>query len=406
MSDKKFDLTRRRVLGGMATIGAASAAAGAGTMALFSDSEGSTGNTIQAGTLDLTAGTTQAFSTNMQNIAPGDVTETLQITLSNVGSLSGNHVEITAGYGNNDGSEPADGDLQARVSAEQFARRLFLSKLNYPFGNRIGLPPEAFGTFVSDPEGAAVIDIGGDGTCDVQLDRVDDPADTGREGVVRASSDGVATDDYAISMRETKEVPINNIRSGDITFDYFGGAYNTTSAPDEVYLLIEESNETDRLVYHTGNDGDQDAEIWKTRDVGAEINGNENALNKNFNWFEVAPGNNTYSKPSNGGLNSDLDGTIKAVGFGRGSTGGGDTIETYYDKLVVDGAEYEFRPDSLHDIATRGIHDDLTGISPDNSNAFETQFQFDRFAGNDFQGDGVDISFTFALAQESGQDVL
>lgn len=52
-NDTTIELNRRRVLGGIATIGAASAALGAGTFAAFSDQEESQDNTIQAGSLDL-----------------------------------------------------------------------------------------------------------------------------------------------------------------------------------------------------------------------------------------------------------------------------------------------------------------------------------------------------------------
>lgn len=50
---KEIELTRRRILGGLTAIGAASAAAGAGTMAAFTDTEQSTDNTIRAGTMNL-----------------------------------------------------------------------------------------------------------------------------------------------------------------------------------------------------------------------------------------------------------------------------------------------------------------------------------------------------------------
>lgn len=53
MSDKKFDLSRRKVLGSLGVIGAGSAVAGAGTMAYFNDEENMKSNTVQAGTLDL-----------------------------------------------------------------------------------------------------------------------------------------------------------------------------------------------------------------------------------------------------------------------------------------------------------------------------------------------------------------
>ena len=53
MSKKKLELTRRRVLGGLGTIGVASTAAGLGTSAYLSDTESFEDNSITAGTLDI-----------------------------------------------------------------------------------------------------------------------------------------------------------------------------------------------------------------------------------------------------------------------------------------------------------------------------------------------------------------
>jgi predicted ribosomally synthesized peptide with SipW-like signal peptide len=53
MSKKKLELTRRRVLGGLGTIGVASAAAGLGTSAYLNDTESFEDNMMTAGTLDL-----------------------------------------------------------------------------------------------------------------------------------------------------------------------------------------------------------------------------------------------------------------------------------------------------------------------------------------------------------------
>jgi len=69
MSDNNIELTRRRVLGGIATVGAASAAVGAGTFAAFSDTQESTGNTISAGTLDLESDITTSLS--LTDLKPG-----------------------------------------------------------------------------------------------------------------------------------------------------------------------------------------------------------------------------------------------------------------------------------------------------------------------------------------------
>ncbi|QLH81243.1 SipW-dependent-type signal peptide-containing protein [Halosimplex pelagicum] len=53
MSDKEFGLSRRQMLAGLGTIGVASAGAGLGTTALFSDEESFEGNSVTAGTLDM-----------------------------------------------------------------------------------------------------------------------------------------------------------------------------------------------------------------------------------------------------------------------------------------------------------------------------------------------------------------
>lgn len=88
--DQLIQLTRRRALGGLAGIGAASAALGAGTMAYFSDQVNSNNNTIESGNIDLqTNGNNAATRTfNVGPVGPGDSgTATLQV--SNVGNLGG-----------------------------------------------------------------------------------------------------------------------------------------------------------------------------------------------------------------------------------------------------------------------------------------------------------------------------
>jgi predicted ribosomally synthesized peptide with SipW-like signal peptide len=87
--DSGFDLTRRKVLGGLVGVGAASAAAGAGTMALFSDTESSTDNVIQAGTLDLKPdGDGVKDGVTVEDVKPTD-SGAWKVPLNNDGSLPG-----------------------------------------------------------------------------------------------------------------------------------------------------------------------------------------------------------------------------------------------------------------------------------------------------------------------------
>ncbi|MFD1589104.1 TasA family protein [Halorientalis brevis] len=69
MTDKNIELTRRKVLGGITTVGVASAAAGAGTFALFSDSESTTDQTISTGTVDLNGSEPTVQSLTAEDLA-------------------------------------------------------------------------------------------------------------------------------------------------------------------------------------------------------------------------------------------------------------------------------------------------------------------------------------------------
>jgi len=90
MTDDGVALTRRKLLAGVATVGAAGAGVGAGSAALFSDTETSGANGLSAGTLDLTLdgqdATVQFLSET--GIAPGD-SGTATMTVANAGSVTG-----------------------------------------------------------------------------------------------------------------------------------------------------------------------------------------------------------------------------------------------------------------------------------------------------------------------------
>lgn len=109
----KSPLIRRRVLGGMATIGAAGAV-GAGTWAEFSDSE-STSVTATAGTLDLsvTDGSDPVKKNyTFSDVKPGD-SGSKSITLENTGNISG---DLTANVSNITNNENGRNDPEVHSS--------------------------------------------------------------------------------------------------------------------------------------------------------------------------------------------------------------------------------------------------------------------------------------------------
>lgn len=109
---ENIELSRRRVLGGLAATGLASAAAGAGTMAAFSDSESSTGNTVQSGTLDLTldGGNSTVTFLDVGGAVPGDNGDGT-VTLANAGSVSASPAVDIAAIDATDRSGTGSGQL-------------------------------------------------------------------------------------------------------------------------------------------------------------------------------------------------------------------------------------------------------------------------------------------------------
>lgn len=90
MSKRKIDLTRRKVVGGLGAIGAAAGLGAGATVALLSDTEQSTDNTLSMGTLNLqTEGNESATTTlDVADIGTG-ASGRAATTVNNVGSLDG-----------------------------------------------------------------------------------------------------------------------------------------------------------------------------------------------------------------------------------------------------------------------------------------------------------------------------
>jgi len=121
--DKDITLTRRRIIGSVAAIGAASAAAGAGTFALFNDDESSTDNSVSAGTVNLTSPTTTGSTTLPGNMVPGDLF-TLEIETTYDGSVQDVDLNLDARV------QPPASESQgstADIDATQFAEALKIS---------------------------------------------------------------------------------------------------------------------------------------------------------------------------------------------------------------------------------------------------------------------------------------
>ena len=134
--------------------------AGIGTWAFWTDTDSSTGNTVEAGTMDLAIngsanGTTEDF--NLVNAQPGDeVAHTYALT--NEGSTAADHLEIGFNYTENDlRAEPNDSELSNELNAAETASLIRVQTMQYE-------SPQ--GTVVNDIT-ANVTDTNGNGYIDL-----------------------------------------------------------------------------------------------------------------------------------------------------------------------------------------------------------------------------------------------
>lgn len=121
---KETELTRRKILGGIAGIGVASAAAGAGTMALFNDTEQSGTNTVSAGTLDLGSTSTAGFT--VSDAAPGDTGLGGTVSADYTGSINGVEVDVSSAT-LSDETKTESGEYTTNASKTEFAKQLTLT---------------------------------------------------------------------------------------------------------------------------------------------------------------------------------------------------------------------------------------------------------------------------------------
>lgn len=141
MTDDANELTRRRVLGGLATIGAASVTAGAGTMAVLSDSETAGHNAVTEGTLDLVFDGSSSFGIQAE-LTP-DQSVKGSVTLTNPASLAGS-LDVDVDYVEDDGD--------TTVTADDVASDLEVTTMTYGGADRTGQFTDANGNGIRDLE--------------------------------------------------------------------------------------------------------------------------------------------------------------------------------------------------------------------------------------------------------------
>jgi predicted ribosomally synthesized peptide with SipW-like signal peptide len=131
----------KKILASMLIIAVASTLLGAGTVAYFSNTETSTGNTFTAGTLDLklshdsngpwTDGVTGTWT--LSNMMPGDETPTASVFFKNLGSITSTTMEITCSYTVTEETPRTESDTDPNTDAhpDEMAKYMVITYIHY-----------------------------------------------------------------------------------------------------------------------------------------------------------------------------------------------------------------------------------------------------------------------------------
>ena len=135
-------------------------AVGVGSFALWSDTDASTSNTVDDGTMDLTVdgvNNNVSGSFSLDNAQPGDETSYV-FDLRNVGTTEADHVDLALSSSEADTrGEPSDTELDAELDAGETASLIRVTQ--YEYRNASGATQEDLLTGVSDNNGNGIIDL-------------------------------------------------------------------------------------------------------------------------------------------------------------------------------------------------------------------------------------------------------
>lgn len=181
--------------------GVASAGLGAFTFAYFEDTDASSSNTVQPGTLNVTIdgvddGTTSDFSITAGQ--PLDST-TKNYTVRNGGSTAANHLQINASFSENDptgtyNQEPGDSDLNNELTAGATAKYINVTTLKY----HDGTSSTDLLSSISDNNGNGIKDLG-DVQNDSALDDLTPPTASEGSKTYFEITVRIASDDHGLT---------------------------------------------------------------------------------------------------------------------------------------------------------------------------------------------------------------
>ncbi|WP_266080977.1 TasA family protein [Haladaptatus caseinilyticus] len=184
-----------------ATIVVGGVIAGIGTWAFWQDTDTSTDNTVEAGTMDLAIngsanGTTDDF--NLVNAQPSD-TVAQSYSLQNIGTTEAEELTVSFAVAENDlRSEPADSGLANELNANETASLIRVQSLTYtnPDGTSVDLVAAA-----SDTNGNGYVDLEDIQAGSNPIEGLQPPAANASDTATLSMTLEVANDDAAYFTR-------------------------------------------------------------------------------------------------------------------------------------------------------------------------------------------------------------
>jgi len=151
----------KKILVSIFVIGILALAMGWGTYSYFSDTETSTGNVFQAGTIDLAVNDENPWTSKMftfTDVKPCEDLTPFIINITNVGNNPGN-LSFTISYVEKDKEVPADFEFPFNMTADGFASLVYIKAAEYRYGE-----PGYVGSWHDDLPGmVSKMDDNGDG---------------------------------------------------------------------------------------------------------------------------------------------------------------------------------------------------------------------------------------------------
>ena len=206
-------LTAKQMLASILVVGIGISGLGYGTYAYFEDTDSASGNTIQAGTIDIkiNGSDTQSGMFSLTNAQPTD-TVAQNFSVSNAGTTAADHLQLGLAFAENDAGEPADPDLANNLTASGTAAQIEVTEFHYiqPNGNTWDIDAN-----VTDANGNGIVDLA-DVQNSAELDNLQPPAEnSGNTGYATITLQ-VANDDGSFTGTD-EDIMGDGI---DITVDF------------------------------------------------------------------------------------------------------------------------------------------------------------------------------------------